>query len=166
MCSVRFWKRLELKLHLVPSLLESLSRSLFPPLFPLLLKGLLELVFPLFLCSLHVSSSFFCFILSAAEGSWFVFCSLFVIRHFSQVCAFVLWRFCVALAVARNWTEPSCQSQSHGECSAKHQHHTACKSPKMLPWTKEGKQKHRGFFFFSHLYTNMHLNCLVSSHTT
>lgn len=105
-----------------------------------------------FFCSLHVSSSFFCFILSSAEGSWFVFCFLFVIRHFSQVCAFVLRRFCVALAVARNWTQPSCQSQNHGEHSAKHQHHTACKSPKMLPRTKEGKQKHRAFFSSSFIH--------------
>lgn len=63
------------KLHLVASLLESVSHSLFPVLFPLLLEGLLELVFPLFFAAYMLARPFFVssFQLQRGHGLFFVF---------------------------------------------------------------------------------------------
>lgn len=86
-------------------------------------------------------------------------------RHFSQVCAFVLWHFCVALAVTRNWTMPSNGCQNQRECSAEHQHYVAYKSPKIPSQKKEREQECSKEMLYFHIYISTHLNCFVSSHT-
>lgn len=87
-------------------------------------------------------------------------------RHFSKVCAFVLWHSCAALAETRNWTVPSNCCQNHGECSAEHQHYVTYKSPKIPSQNKEGEQDCSEEMLYFHVYISTHLNCFVSSHTT
>lgn len=164
--TMHFWERFELKLHSVPSLLESASLD-FYFLSPLLPKCFLEVVFPLISCSLHVSSSFFCccFVLSflsTAEGSWFVFHFLFVIQAFPSslcFCFLVLlcglgscWKLSWAIVLQPEpwgmfcWAPAPCSLQISSDAFIE----------------EEGKQKHskeRLFSSFIHQYA-FELPCL------
>lgn len=164
MCSVHFCKRLELKLHLVASMLESVSRSLFPPLFPLLLKGLLELVFPLVFCSLHVSSSFFfvsSFQLQRGHGLFFIF---FLQQSISG-------KSVLLFSGASVWpwqlleTELSHPARARATGNILPSISSTQPANPLRCFHRQRKESRITGLFFLHLYTNMHLNCLVSSHT-
>lgn len=180
MCSVHFWKRFELKLQLVLSLLESLPCSLFPLLFPLFLKDLHALIFPLLCCSLRVSSAFFFPFFFCFFGVFFC-CFIFPFSCRGNIVCFS-FSFCNTGISVRSvllfssisvwpwqWLEIELSHRAAARATGNVLLRTSTTQPANPPRCFHGLRKEsrstarRGCF--SHLYTNVHLNCLVSSHT-